>query len=503
MNHREPVRAIALDLNKVVERYSRYSETNQDVIEACLREHRWVVKGQTNLRPLIKSVLHGFNAEFGSQAWEHHYVFWRDLLGHLLKRPPKYEEILAIYSSYLAKYVSIMTLYEDVIPFLEECRGRWPVCVVANGGVARINKFLEENGLDEYLDAIVISGESPFRKPDTFMLRYASAKLGISVENIALVGDRYDNDMLCAAKVGAWGVHLLRHDVGIAKSPGPYCVADWEVDNLQQALEALSSPHPDVPILLPVESQCGRTPDTTTYRPVREALVLCGGSGSRLGELGRRRQKCLFEVQGRSILEYVLRGLTGAGITKVVCILGHLGGQVRDHVNGLDLPLEFEFLEGRFKGTAHALTTALQAMKGAFFYCHGNIIVPPRLFGNLAIRFSTSTAAGTVGVSNYRDDLTHPRCTTTGDLVNEIADPADAPKQGALLSVGLAIFDPEIVRRVVGIHDREGMAEVVTYKALSTDTILEAVQYQGPWFHFETQEDIERSPNWNLHTAGW
>ena len=38
----------------------------------------------------------------------------------------------------------------------------------------------------------------------------------------------------------------------------------------------------------------------------RSAIILCGGKGTRLGELGRKLPKTLVKIQGQSILWYIL-----------------------------------------------------------------------------------------------------------------------------------------------------------------------------------------------------
>ena len=41
----------------------------------------------------------------------------------------------------------------------------------------------------------------------------------------------------------------------------------------------------------------------------RTAIILCGGKGTRLGELGKKLPKTLVKIQGKPILWYILRSL--------------------------------------------------------------------------------------------------------------------------------------------------------------------------------------------------
>lgn len=62
-------------------------------------------------------------------------------------------------------------------------------------------------------------------------------------------------------------------------------------------------------------------------------IVLCGGRGTRMGELSEHRQKCLSPVWGTPLLELILTRLCPAlpdPRTPIVLLTGHLGSQVAD-----------------------------------------------------------------------------------------------------------------------------------------------------------------------------
>ncbi|HEX8378937.1 MAG TPA: phosphocholine cytidylyltransferase family protein [Allosphingosinicella sp.] len=55
---------------------------------------------------------------------------------------------------------------------------------------------------------------------------------------------------------------------------------------------------------------------------IRKAIVLSAGKGSRLLPLTAERPKCLIELSGKSLLEWQLDALQGAGIEDVVVVTG-------------------------------------------------------------------------------------------------------------------------------------------------------------------------------------
>lgn len=67
-------------------------------------------------------------------------------------------------------------------------------------------------------------------------------------------------------------------------------------------------------------------------QPIRRAIILSAGQGSRLLPLTKTRPKCLIEVGGKAILDHQLDALFAAGIAEVVIVTGYLGEQIAAHV---------------------------------------------------------------------------------------------------------------------------------------------------------------------------
>ena len=59
-----------------------------------------------------------------------------------------------------------------------------------------------------------------------------------------------------------------------------------------------------------------------------QALILCGGMGTRLRPLTDTTPKPMVEVGGRPFLEYLLEQLCEQGIARFVLATGYLGEQV-------------------------------------------------------------------------------------------------------------------------------------------------------------------------------
>ncbi|HEX9653469.1 MAG TPA: NTP transferase domain-containing protein [bacterium] len=70
-----------------------------------------------------------------------------------------------------------------------------------------------------------------------------------------------------------------------------------------------------------------------TNSPVKQALILAAGLGSRLLDQTRALPKALLEVNERPILDYQLEALYDNGIRKIYIVVGYQGEKIRQHVH--------------------------------------------------------------------------------------------------------------------------------------------------------------------------
>jgi len=91
-----------------------------------------------------------------------------------------------------------------------------------------------------------------------------------------------------------------------------------------------------------------------------KALVLAGGSGTRLRPLTHTSAKQLVPVANKPILFYVLEGIAEAGITDVGIIVGDTAQEIRDAVgDGTTFGIRVTYIpQDRPLGLAHAVRTA-------------------------------------------------------------------------------------------------------------------------------------------------
>ena len=62
------------------------------------------------------------------------------------------------------------------------------------------------------------------------------------------------------------------------------------------------------------------------------AIILCGGLSTRLGEITKNIPKILLDIKGKTVLDWQLEKLRAAGIDEVVLAAGHLAGVLKEQV---------------------------------------------------------------------------------------------------------------------------------------------------------------------------
>ncbi len=122
---------------------------------------------------------------------------------------------------------------------------------------------------------------------------------------------------------------------------------------------------------------------------LRQAAILVGGLGTRLGALTAATPKPLLPVGGRPFLAWLLRELSRFGIEEAVLLTGHLAAQVRDALDRIaaELPKAMRLVvsEEPFQaGTGGALWHARSLLDERFLLCNGDSLLSTNLAQLLA-----------------------------------------------------------------------------------------------------------------------
>lgn len=108
---------------------------------------------------------------------------------------------------------------------------------------------------------------------------------------------------------------------------------------------------------------------------IEQALILCGGKGTRLGARVLHLPKPLLPIGGRPVLDHIMDVLEGAGINKFILAAGYLGDVIADHYTrhprtGCTIDV---MIEPAPLGTAGALKFAANRLEENFAVAYGDV----------------------------------------------------------------------------------------------------------------------------------
>ena len=108
-----------------------------------------------------------------------------------------------------------------------------------------------------------------------------------------------------------------------------------------------------------------------------EAIILCGGLATRLGEAAKTVPKVLLEIAGKTVLAWQIRLLKDAGVTGVVLASGHLHDVLYEQVGANYAGTHIRYAkEEKRLGTGGAIQNAMQQIDTSpFFVMNGDILL--------------------------------------------------------------------------------------------------------------------------------
>lgn len=93
------------------------------------------------------------------------------------------------------------TLYHDTKKCLKRLKSRYKIGVIANQLLGTA-KRLEAHGILKYIDLVIASAEEGIAKPDKRIFEIALGRAGCEPSQAVMIGDRVDNDIVPAKKLG-------------------------------------------------------------------------------------------------------------------------------------------------------------------------------------------------------------------------------------------------------------------------------------------------------------
>lgn len=231
---------------------------------------------------------------------------------------------------------------------------------------------------------------------------------------------------------------------------------------------------------------------------IRQAVVLAGGLGTRLGELTENQPKSLLPVGGRPFLEWLLDNLARQGVSNIVLAIGHQADAFSEWLARLESPLEIEtFIESEPLGTGGALPLLRERLDQSFFVLNGDTLFDASL-PRVGKTLLDSGKLGAVALRRVPDTARYGRVRLEGSNVVGFAEKsAQTNESGAgLINGGIYALRREAIDRL----GTPSSIETELLPALVAEGALSGVVDEGFFIDIGLPETYERAqtsvPEW-------
>lgn len=226
-----------------------------------------------------------------------------------------------------------------------------------------------------------------------------------------------------------------------------------------------------------------------------KALVLSGGSGTRLRPFSYSMPKQLIPIANRPVLEHVLENIAELGVTEVAVIVGAWAAEIRTVVgDGARFGMRVTYIrQDRPLGLAHCVALARPFLGDDDFVMYLGDIMLPEGVAEIGQEFRTRRPAAHVVVHRVAD----PRAFGVAELAPDgsVARLVEKPQfpRSDLAIIGVYFFTPEIHTAVAAIEPSpRGELEITDaiQWLLSNGFDVRASRYTGYWKDTGRVDDV-------------
>jgi len=234
-----------------------------------------------------------------------------------------------------------------------------------------------------------------------------------------------------------------------------------------------------------------------TGDPVRTALLLAAGTGSRLQPLTHAVPKCLTEVNDVPILEQQVRCLEQWGFQRLVLVLGHLEHCVRDFFQRRSSSLRIDYITNphyRTTNNIYSLWMARELIREPFLLLEADIFFDRPLL-------SPMLQADSIAVSTMQPWMTGTTVEVDQHrrVVSMHVGAGSIPGKSSLKTVNIYSFSANTWREITARLDSHIIAGKVSdyYEVVFSELIAEGIISlrsvffdHKRWYEIDTPADL-------------
>lgn len=235
------------------------------------------------------------------------------------------------------------------------------------------------------------------------------------------------------------------------------------------------------------------------------AVILAGGRGERMGTLTQLQQKCMFLIDGRPILSYILDNIqTAFGSAHSIIATGHQGESVKEYFKNQYGNISINYVHNPERlETKKRLLLADDLIKGPFLYLAGDVISQPTQFIKVAETYEKDVSENLLGAISAATDhlpaLSHALITAENGRAVEMVYPATPIwNDEQLREMGIAYYDREFLQRLRQAKPEQTYLSHVITEAIKGGLEFAVVKYFEKWYHFLRPEDLDTTIDFSV-----
>lgn len=239
-------------------------------------------------------------------------------------------------------------------------------------------------------------------------------------------------------------------------------------------------------------------------------VILCGGKGTRLGELGKLRPKPLVPVGALPIVWHIMKGYSALGHKRFILCLGHkgeliqefftrgtIGGEKACEEDPVEPDWKITFADtGEETGTSGRVLRIEPHVAAAerFFLTYGDGVSNVSLEDLLAFHLQMGKVATVTGV---RPETTFGIIQEEGGVVTAFAE---KPKLNVIINGGFFVMERSVFRYL----DPDGPLEGEPMRRITQERQLAVFRHEGFWQCMDNQKEVERlNTLWAVGDRPW
>jgi NDP-sugar pyrophosphorylase family protein len=216
---------------------------------------------------------------------------------------------------------------------------------------------------------------------------------------------------------------------------------------------------------------------------IRQAAVLAGGLGSRLGPLTESTPKPLLEVGGRPFLRWLVDELRRQGLGRILLLAGFGAEALAAEFRGdADVAIS---IEPAPLGTGGALRLAAPQLDDTFLLLNGDSLFDVD-YG--ALEGSLGDGEAVLALRRVRDAARYGVARLDGRRIT--AFQSNGMSAAGLINGGVACLRRTVLDRIAG--GRAVAIESEIYPALAAEGLLRGRVFDAPFIDIGTPEDFAR-----------